>query len=453
MSHNATPNTSRVELRKTLTLVPVVMMGLAYMQPMTLFDTFGIVSGMTDGHVPTAYAFALIAILFTALSYGKLVRRYPSAGSAYTYAQKSISPTVGFMVGWSSLLDYLFAPMINILLAKIYFEALVPSIPSWMFVVALVAFMTAFNLRSLKSVANFNTVIVLLQVVLIAVILGMVVYGVFEGEGAGTLVSSRPFWSGDAHVIPMITGATILCFSFTGFDGISNLSEETKDAERVIPRAIFLTALIGGLIFIVSTYLLQLYFPDISRFKDPDASQPEIMLYVAGKFFQVGALIFSTITVLASGMAAHAGVARLMYVMGRDGVFPKSFFGYVHPKWRTPSMNIILVGAIALLAINFDLVMATALINFGALVAFTFVNLSVISQFWIREKRNKTLKDHFQYLFLPMCGALTVGALWVNLEESSMVLGLIWAAIGLIYLACVTKSFRNPVPQYDEDIA
>lgn len=70
MSHNVTPNTSRVELRKTLTLVPVVMMGLAYMQPMTLFDTFGIVSGLTDGHVPTAYAFALIAILFTALSYG-----------------------------------------------------------------------------------------------------------------------------------------------------------------------------------------------------------------------------------------------------------------------------------------------------------------------------------------------------------------------------------------------
>lgn len=206
MSHNVTPNTSRVELRKTLTLVPVVMMGLAYMQPMTLFDTFGIVSGLTDGHVPTAYAFALIAILFTALSYGKLVRRYPSAGSAYTYAQKSISPTVGFMVGWSSLLDYLFAPMINILLAKIYFEALVPSIPSWMFVVALVAFMTAFNLRSLKSVANFNTVIVVLQIVLIAVILGMVVYGVFEGEGAGTLASTRPFWSGDAHVIPMITG-------------------------------------------------------------------------------------------------------------------------------------------------------------------------------------------------------------------------------------------------------
>ena len=106
-----------------------------------------------------------------------------------------------------------------------------------------------------------------LQVVLIAVILGMVIYGVFEGEGAGTLASSRPFWSGDAHVIPMITGATILCFSFTGFDGISNLSEETKDAERVVPRARSSWPLADQrLIFIFATFL-QLYFPDISRFR------------------------------------------------------------------------------------------------------------------------------------------------------------------------------------------
>ncbi|ADM98290.1 APC family permease [Dickeya dadantii] len=446
-------STSRVQLRKTLTLVPVVMMGLAYMQPMTLFDTFGIVSGLTDGHVATAYAFALIAILFTALSYGKLVRRFPSAGSAYTYAQKAISPTVGFMVGWSSLLDYLFMPMINILLAKIYFETLIPSIPSWIFVVLLVGFMTLSNLRGIKTVANFNSLIVVLQVAVMVAITGMVIYGVAHGEGAGTLTSSRPFWSDNAHVVPMITGATILCFSFLGFDGISSLSEETKDAGRVIPKAIFLTALLGGVIFVVVSYFLQLYFPDISRFQHPDASQPEIMLYVAGKAFQFGILIFSCVTVLASGMAAHAGVSRLMYVMGRDGVFPERFFGYVHPRWRTPALNVLLVGVIALSAISFDLVTATALINFGALVAFTFVNLSVISQFYIRERRNKTLKDTVNYLILPVMGALTVGALWLNLESTSMTLGLVWAAIGLLYLMFVTRSFRQPVPQYNEDLA
>ena len=311
-------------------------------------------SGLTDGHVATAYAFALIAILFTAVSYGKLVRRFPSAGSAYTYAQKAISPHVGFMVGWSSLLDYLFMPMINILLAKSYFESLVPGIPSWIFVVLLVAFMTISNLRGIKTVANFNSVIVVLQVVVMAVITGMVVYGVAHGIGAGTLTSTKPFWSENAQVVPMITGATILCFSFLGFDGISSLSEETKDAERTIPRAIFLTALIGGVIFIGVSYFLQLYFPDISRFQNPDSSQPEIMLFVAGKALQIGILIFSVVTVLASGMAAHAGVSRLMYVMGRDGVFPQRFFGFVHPKFRTPSLNVLLVGAVALLAINFD---------------------------------------------------------------------------------------------------
>ncbi|WP_027712214.1 APC family permease [Dickeya chrysanthemi] len=453
MTTDSTVTTSRVQLRKTLTLVPVVMMGLAYMQPMTLFDTFGIVSGLTDGHVATAYAFALIAILFTALSYGKLVRRFPSAGSAYTYAQKAISPTVGFMVGWSSLLDYLFMPMINILLAKIYFETLIPGIPSWIFVVLLVGFMTLSNLRGIKTVANFNSLIVVLQVGVMVVITSMVIYGVSHGEGAGTLASSRPFWSDNAQVVPMITGATILCFSFLGFDGISSLSEETKDAGRVIPKAIFLTALLGGVIFVVVSYFLQLYFPDISRFQHPDASQPEIMLYVAGKAFQFGILIFSCVTVLASGMAAHAGVSRLMYVMGRDGVFPERFFGYVHPGWRTPALNVLLVGVIALSAVSFDLVTATALINFGALVAFTFVNLSVISQFYIRERRNKTLKDTVNYLILPVMGALTVGALWLNLEKTSMTLGLVWAAIGLLYLAIVTRRFSQPVPQYNEDLA
>ncbi|WP_445497452.1 APC family permease [Photorhabdus sp. SF281] len=447
---NQTGANNRVQLRKTLTLVQVVMMGLAYLQPTTIFDTFGIVSGLTDGHVATSYAIALIAILFTALSYGKLVKRFPSAGSAYTYAQKSISPHVGFMVGWSSLLDYLFMPMINILLAKIYLQAIFPGVDPWIFVVGLTLLMTVFNLRGINVVANLNTGIVIVQVAVMFVFVGLLIHGVYNGEGAGTLWSARPFTSEDAHLIPMITGATILCFSFLGFDSISTLSEETPNAGKVIPKAIFLTALIGGIIFIMVSYFLQLYFPDISRFKNPDEAQPEIMLYVAGTLVQSIIMVFSCVTVLASGMAAHAGVSRLLYVMGRDGVFPEKVFGYVHPKWRTPAINVLLVGLVALSAITFDLVTATALINFGALIAFTFVNLSVISQFYIRERRNRTLKDTINFLVLPVIGACTVGVLWMNLEQSSMELGLTWGAIGLIYMIFLTRRFRQPMPQCSE---
>ncbi|WP_127958265.1 APC family permease [Serratia microhaemolytica] len=450
--HTAATGSQRPQLRKTLTLIPVIMIGLAYMQPMTIFDTFGIVSHITDGHVPTAYAFALLAILLTAFSYGKLVRKYPSAGSAYTYAQKSINPHVGFMVGWSAMLDYLLMPMINILLARTYLEEILPGIPPWIFVLVLVGIMTFANLRGIKLVANLNSIIVVVQVAIMVVFLGLVIHGVWLGEGGGTLVSSRPFWSDNAHVAAMLTGATILCFSFLGFDGLSSLSEETKDAERVIPKAIFLTVLIGGVIFIAVSYFVQLYFPNVSHFKDIESSQPEIMLYVAGKLFQSVILVISCATVLASGMAAHAGVSRLMYVMGRDGVLPERFFGYLHPKWHTPTLNVLLVGVIAISAISFNLATATALISFGALFAFTFVNLSVIAQFYIRDKLNRTLKEKFSYLIMPMLGTLTVSMLWIHQERNAMILGLSWAALGIIYLAIVTRSFRLPVPQASEDV-
>ena len=200
----------------------------------------------------------------------------------------------------------------------------------------------------------------------------------------------------------------------------------------------------------VVAYALQLYFPDASRFKEPDAVLPEIALYVGGKLFQSVVLVCTTVAVLASGMAAHAGVSRILYVMGRDRMIPERVFGYIHPKYRTPAINVLMVGCLALSAVSFDLDTALALVNFGALVAFTFVNLSVIGQFWVREKRNKSLKDHLLFLVLPLLGAATIGALWINLEQSSLELGLIWAGIGVTYLFLRLAVFRIPFRQYEE---
>ena len=397
-AENLSALTGKTQLRKSLKLWQVVVMGLAYLTPMTVFDTFGIVSGISDGHVPASYLLALAGVLFTAISYGKLVRQFPQAGSAYTYAQKAINPHVGFMVGWSSLLDYLFLPMINVLLAKIYLSALFPEVAPWIWVVMFVVILTAANLKSVNLVANFNALFVLVQVAIIAVFIFLVVQGLHKGEGVGTVWSLQPFISQNAHLIPIITGATIVCFSFLGFDAVTTLSEETPDAARTIPKAIFLTALYGGLIFISASFFMQLFFPDISRFKDPDAALPEIALYVGGKLFQSIFLCTTFVNTLASGLASHASVSRLLYVMGRDNVFPEKYFGYVHPKWRTPALNVIMVGIVALSALFFDLVTATALINFGALVAFTFVNLSVYNHFWRREGRKHTWQEKLHYL-------------------------------------------------------
>lgn len=436
------------KLKRSLKLWQIVMVGLAYMTPMVVFDTFGIVSEITEGHVPTAYIIALVGMLFTAASYGKLVKIFPTAGSAYTYTQKAINRHLGFLVGWSSLLDYLFLPMVNALLTKIYLTALFPEVPTWVWVFLFVGIVTILNLRSVNLLANFNALFVFIQVAIMVVFVILVVKGLHNGEGAGEVFTMQPFFTDGMNYSVLITGATILCFSFLGFDAVTTLAEETPNPKKTIPKAIFLTALWGGIIFITASFFIQLFFPDMSRFKEPEAALPEIALYVGGKLFQSIFLCTTFVNTLASGLASHASVSRLLYVMGRDKVFPEKWFGYIHPKWKTPAINVVIVGVISLSACFFDLVTAASLINFGALMAFTFVNLSVINHFVLREKKHRTIKGFFKYLIMPLIGALSIAILWINLETSSLVMGLAWFIIGFGYLLYITKAFRKAPPQY-----
>lgn len=457
---NISGTQSAAKLQKTLGLWHIIIIGLAYIQPMTLFDTFGLVSEESYYHVPTSYIIALIAILFTSISYGHMIRRYPSSGSAYTYAQKSIHPNVGFMVGWSSWLDYLLSPMVNIILAVIYLEALFPDVNHWVWVVGLTAFMTAVNLRGARFVANFNGLIVLVQLAVIAYFTWMVYSLLASGINAdGTLVNAKyqlwslePFWNELTTLGPLITGATLLCFSFTGFDSLSSLAEETKDTEKTLPKAIFLTALFAGVIFIISTYFMQIYFPNDPKtyFEDVAATQPDILQAVGGVAFKTVVLYFAIVTVMASGISAHAGVSRLMYVMGRDGVINKKIFGHISPKSFTPSYNILIVGAVALTAGFMDLDIVISMISFGALTAFTFVNLSVISRYALRDGRTKNIKDILSFVVIPMCGFLSIFAMWLEIEETALKFGLWWAMFGILYLGYKTKGFKQPAPQHNE---
>jgi amino acid transporter len=458
---NISGTQSAAKLQKTLGLWHIIIIGLAYIQPMTLFDTFGLVSEESHHHVPTSYIVALIAILFTSLSYGHMIRRYPSSGSAYTYAQKSIHPNVGFMVGWSSWLDYLLSPMVNIILAVIYLEALFPSVNHWVWVIVLTAFMTGVNLRGAKFVANFNSMIVLVQLIVIAVFtylvysklqMGLNAEGPITAETRYQLWSLEPFWNELTSVGALITGATLLCFSFTGFDSLSSLAEETKDTEKTLPKAIFLTALFAGIVFIISTYFMQIYFPNDPKtyFQDVAATQPDILLLVGGSLFQSYVLAFAIVTVMASGISAHAGVSRLMYVMGRDGVINKKIFGHISPKNFTPSYNIMIVGAVALCAGFMNLDTVISLISFGALTAFTFVNLSVISRYALRDGRTKNLKDILNFVLIPLMGFISIFALWLEIEDTSLKYGLWWAMFGVLYLGYKTKGFKYSAPQHNE---
>lgn len=450
------------KLQRNLGLWHVIIIGLAYIQPMTLLDTFGMVSRDSGGHVPMSYLFALVAILLTSISYGHMIRAYPSSGSAYTYTQKAINPSMGFMVGWSSWLDYLLSPMVNIILAVIYLEALFPDVNTWVWVIGLTAIMTGINIFGSKVVAYFNSWIVLVQLLIIAVFtyliysklqIGLHADGTLK-EDAYQLWSLKPFWDEMTTVGALITGATILCFSFTGFDSLSSLAEETKDVKKTLPKAMIMTSLIVGIVFIVSSYFMQTFFPSdpTKYFKLVDETQPEILMLVGNSAFQAGVLGFAIVTVMASGISAHAGVSRLMYVMGRDGVISKRVFGQLSPRFFTPVNNILIAGAVALTAGFISLEKVVNLISFGALTAFSFVNISVLFKYAVRDKMVNNFKEIASYVLVPIAGFICVFLMWLEVDSQTLKVGLAWAAIGFIWLGIKTAGFKKPVPQYREDI-
>lgn len=273
----------------------------------------------------------------------------------------------------------------------------------------------------------------------------LVIQGVSHQSGSDAVWTLKPLMNGDSSVIPLISGAAVLCFSFLGFDAVTTLSNDSHEPRKTIPRAVFLTALLGGVIFFTAAWFIQLYFPTNAQFKNPSEAMPEIVLYVGGAFFQSIFLVAILINTLASALASHASAARLLHIMGRDGIFPGSFFSYLHPRFGSPVYCVLFVGGLSMSAVFFGLDTAVSLISFGALVAFTAVNFSVIALYAIREKKLTTGKDKLFNLVLPLMGMGTIGFMWINLDKDSMILGLIWAILGIGWLTWSRLTKREVV--------
>jgi putrescine importer len=433
-------------LQRALGLPSLVLFGLVYMVPLTVFTTYGIVTETTGGRLPVAYIVTLVAMVFTAVSYARMSSAYPVAGSAYTYSQKSFGAPIGFLTGWSLLLDYLFLPMINYLVIGIYLAAAFPAIPAWVFIVAAIAIVTVLNIVGIVSVARANFLIIAIQTIFIA---AFVVLAVGKLFGHGSVDVAAPF-TGDGTVggaSPIFAGAAVLCLSFLGFDAVSTLSEEARAPKRDVPRAILIATVLSGLIFIGLSYVSQLVYPS-NKFADVDSGSLDVMTAAGGQFLSTFFTAAYVAGALGSALTSQASVARILYAMGRDGILPRRVFGHVSERYSTPVYVILVVSAISLLAVVIDLATLASLISFGALVAFSAVNLSVIKHYFIdvRERQGSQL---LASLVIPMIGFILTVWLWTSLSGLTLVIGLCWLAIGFIWLLGVTRGFRRPTPVLD----
>ena len=436
-------------LKRTMKLHHLVIFGVAFLTPMIAYTIYGVIATASHGVESGSICFAVIAMMFTALSYGHMAKAFPAAGSTYTYTRKAINSKLGVIAGWIVLLGYVFFPMAIWLIGASYFSAAVPAVPSWVWLVGFIVVTTLINIVGVEVGSKINFIMVSIQVVIIIAFLIFTIKAITEGMGEGTLASFSPFYNPDISFGYTVAGAAAACYCFLGFDALTTFTEDTVNPTKNIPRAIRLTLLVCGAIFLIVTYFTHLVHPSYD-YSNPDNAAYEIARQVAPSVFGGIFLIGTIAGQFAAGLSAQASGARLLYAMGRDGVLPKKFFGKLNSKTHTPINSIVLTGVVALFAIFLDVTKATAYINFGGFVAFFFVNLSVIAYYFVKQ-RQRSLKGTILYLVFPVIGALLCLYLLIHLDRLAIILGCAWTVAGIIYLLVLTKGLKEEPPELGID--
>ncbi len=440
----STGRTHESKLRRTLTLRDLVLYGVIVVQPTAPMSVFGVLSNRGKGHVVTAILIAMAAMLFTAISYGRMARVYPSAGSAFTYVGKTINPFLGYITGWSMVMDYMINPMICTIWVSQQAHVFAPEIPYWAWAVITAAAFTALNLQGIRTSARANAGLVAAMSVVIAIFFVCAVRFIFGHPNGGASFFVRPFYDpATFRTGNVLAGTSVAVLTYIGFDGISTLSEEAENPRRNILLATVFTCVAIGILSALEVYAAQLVWPASQPFPDETTA----FVSVAGRTWAPLFAIVGFTLVLAnfgSALGAQLGAARLLFGMGRSNALPK-FFGVIEPNRRIPRNSVIFVGAISLLGafvLNFDL--GAEMVNFGALIAFMGVNAAALTHYYVRQPEKQLTN-----LIPPSLGFAVCFLLWLNLSRTAQIAGTVWMVLGILFGAWKTNGFRGELVNFD----
>lgn len=422
-------NEGQITLRRSLRFWDLVLYGIVLIQPTAPMPSFGVIYEAARGHVVTAILCAMVAMLFTSVSYGRMARAYPHGGSAFMYVGKELHASLGYLTGWCMAMDYILNPLICTIWCSKAAQNFVPEVPYVALVVFFAGLFTLLNLNGIETSARINAgMAAALGIVIVLVLIASLRY-LFHLPHQPASFYTHPFYDPATFSRSgLFRGTSIAVLTYIGFDGISTLTDEAKNPAKSVPRAIVLTCFITGILAAIEVYLGQLVWPSGQAFPDIDTAYVHISGRAGGPIlFAIvnGALLLAN---MGSGMASQLGASRLLQVMGQDGALPQRFFGAIHPKNRIPRNNVILIGAICLVGgLVFSYQLGTELLNYGALLAFMGVNVSSVVLGW----RSGKFVQWFPML-LSTAGFLTCLYTWTNLGPIARVAGTLWAATGVL---------------------
>jgi putrescine importer len=429
------------QLRRTLTLWDLLLYGIIVLQPVAPMSAFGALSDRGHGHVVTAILIAMVAMLCTAVSYGRMARVYPSAGSAFTYVAREIHPAAGYVTGWSMVMDYIVNPLICTIWCAGQAHEFAPGLPVWGWKIFFAAVFTLLNMQGIKTSARVNTALAAGMSAVVVLVFVTTIRYIFGHPHSAPGFFTRPFYDPATFTFSDLFGCTSLAvLTYIGFDGISTLSEEAENPRRNILLATVLTCLAVGILSASEVYVAQLVWPASEPFPNQDTAY----VYAAARtwaplFTILGATLL--VANFGSGMGAQIGAARLLYGMGKSNALPKSFFGKIDAKHHVPRNNVVFIGVIVLVGSFFlTFEKGIELLNYGALIAFMGVNASSFMHYFVRQPEKRITN-----FIIPMVGFFVCLGLWWNLSVSAKIVGTIWMAAGIAFGVWKTNWFREPL--------
>jgi len=357
-----------------------------------------------------ALSLVLVAIVcgFTALCYAELASMIPIAGSAYTYTYATMGELIAWIIGWDLILEYAVSNMA----VSVGFSAHLVATFDWLgwhpplrwispaylpggltdingkvlyapglhfgFDVPaflIVMLLTVVLVRGIRESAEANNTMVILK---ISAILAFVIAGShFVNPG-----NWHPFapegWSG------ILTGGSIIFFTYIGFDSVSTAAEEAKNPQRDLPIGIIATLIVCTLLYISVAIVLSGIVPWHSMMDDAAPVANSLKMLVARtssnslRWIELGVLFGAMMGMISSLLVFQLGQARVWFSMSRDGLLPK-LFGRVHPRFRTPSTATWIAGFVVGIPSGIlDIGTLSDLSNIGTLFAFALVSIGVI---------------------------------------------------------------------------
>ncbi len=441
-------------LRRTLTLWDLIFYGIVLIQPIAPVPLYGVAQKLSDGHFVTIILIALFAMLITAVSYGRMGALYPTAGSAYTYVGKGLNPHLGFLAGWAMILDYLLQPLINtVWISTALHERAaslhIPELPFVVWAAVIAAVMTLLNLAGVKSSARANKVLLAVMSFVVVWFIWQAVRYLYFGQGWAGLFSIEPLYNPKTFNPNMILTATsFAALTYIGFDGVTTLAEDVENPKRNVLLAVVLTCLFAGVCSAVEAYLGARVWPEWRSFPNLETAYMDICRRVGGALLFGAMFVILGVAAFGSGLTGTLGAARLLFGMGRDGVLPRKFFGYLKPGSSTPTYNILLIGgvsfagAVLLNYVGSAYQHAGELLNFGAFLAFIGVNFACFWQFSVHRPAGQPLRV-LRDAILPLLGFVACAIIWWKLPYLAKIVGGIWFAIGILYVGSKTNWFRS----------